>query len=156
MRQEDSLKLYINFSKLANQNLVLWWRSLHTRVHQRLQVTHSLYKHILKHNVTKISEVLSRAQPYIQLVEAMKASSNRCAKPDDGEVKSKSPHEAFDHIHDQFCGQPTHKRQALPILPPNPLLDYRSMEQFTSLKLPINEVFNTIKDQPWVRRPRPI
>ena len=42
------------------------------------------------------------------------------------------------------------------ILPPNPLRDYRSIKRFTPLKLPINKVFNTIEDQPWVRRPRPI
>jgi len=30
------------------------------------------------------------------------------------------------------------------------------MEHFTPLKLSINNIFNTINDQPWVRRPRPI
>jgi len=34
------------------------------------------FKHLLKHNVAKISEALPWAQPYIQPKEAMKASSN--------------------------------------------------------------------------------
>jgi len=147
LRQEDSLKLYINFFQSQLTKISNCGEEVSTLAFiSRLEVTHSLYKHILKHNAAKISEVLSRAQPYILLEEAMKASSNRWAKPGDGEAKSKSLHEAFDHIQDRFWGQSTHKRQAFPILPPNPLWDYRSMEHFTLLKLLINEVFNTIKD----------
>jgi len=36
-------------------------------------------------------------------------------------------------------------------MPSSPIQDYRSAERFTPLKLSINEVFNTFKDQPWVR-----
>ena len=42
------------------------------------------------------------------------------------------------------------------ILSASPLRAYKSIEQFTLLRLSINEVFNTIKDQPWIRRPTPI
>ena len=45
-----------------------------------LQVSHPLYKHLLKHNIAKMSEVLTRAQLYIQLEEAMKASPKHSAK----------------------------------------------------------------------------
>ena len=45
----------------------------------KLQVTQPLYKHLLKHNVAKMSEVLNRAQPYIQLEDAKKASSSHSA-----------------------------------------------------------------------------
>ena len=108
MRQEDSLKLYINFfqsqlTKVSNcgeEDSTLAFIS-------RLQVTHPLYKHVLKYNVAKISEVHSRALSYIQLEEAMKASSNCYEKPGDGEAKSKYPHEAFDHIQDRFWRQPS-------------------------------------------------
>ena len=55
------------------------------------------FKRILKHNVTRMSNVLSRAQPYIQLEEAIKTSSNHSAKHGDDEGKSKSPHETFAH-----------------------------------------------------------
>jgi len=42
-------------------------------------------------------------------------------------------------------GKPLYKKQVCP------LQSYKSMERFTPLKLPINKVFNTFKDQPWVR-----
>jgi len=100
-------------------------------------------------------EVLSRAQPYIQF-EVMKISSNHSAKTGDHGGKSKSPHEASTHVEDQNWGQHVYKRQALPILSASPLRAYKSIEQFTLLRLSINEVFNAIKDQPWIRRPRPI
>ena len=61
---------------------------------------HPLYKYLLKHNIAKMSEVLSRAQPYIQLEEAMKASSNQSMKSGEGGGKSKSPYEASDHLQD--------------------------------------------------------
>ena len=59
MRQEDSLKLYINFlqsqlTKVSNcgEDLpVLTFISM-------LQVTYPLYKHLLKHNIAKMSKVL--------------------------------------------------------------------------------------------------
>ena len=86
----------------------------------------------------------------------MKTSFNHTAKYGDIEEKSKSPHEASTHTHDQNQGQPTFKRQVLHILSQNPLQTYKAMQQhFTPLRLPINEIFNTIKDQPWIRHPRP-
>jgi len=68
-----------------------------------------------------MSEVLSRAQPYIQLEEAMKASSNHYTKPGDNGGKLKSPREAPDHAQDRHRGQPAYKKQELPILSPNSL-----------------------------------
>ena len=35
----------------------------------KLQVTHPLYKHLMKYNIVKMSKVLFQAQPYIQLEE---------------------------------------------------------------------------------------
>ena len=51
-----------------------------------LHVFHPLYKHLLKHDVTRMSEVMSRAQPYIQLEEAMK-SSDSCQQPESGATR---------------------------------------------------------------------
>ena len=155
MRQGDSLKSYLNFfqnklTKVSNcgeEVAALTFIS-------GLQVAHPLYKHLLNHNVTKISEILTRAQTYIQLEETMKASSDRPAKPSDGGGKSKSPREAPDHSPERHQGQPAHKRQAFSITSPSSLRDDRSMECFTSSKLLIDKVYNTIKDQSWVRRPR--
>jgi len=45
-----------------------------------------------------MSEILTRAQPYIQLEEAMKASFDHPAKPSDSGGKSKSLLEAPDHL----------------------------------------------------------
>jgi len=95
MSQGDNPKLYINFfqnqfikvSNCGKEVAALTFISM-------LQVTHPLYKYLLKHNVIKMSEVLTQAQPYIQLEEAMKASSSHSAKLGDGGGKSKSPHEA--------------------------------------------------------------
>jgi len=44
-----------------------------------LQISHPLYKYLLKHDVTRMSEVLSQAQPYIQL-ETMKSSVSHSLK----------------------------------------------------------------------------
>ena len=47
-----------------------------------------------------MSEVLSRAQPYIQVEEAMKTSSNHSVKLSDGGGKSNSTHEAPNYSQD--------------------------------------------------------
>jgi len=47
-----------------------------------------------------MSEDLSRAQAYIQLEEAMKASSNPSAKSSEDGIKSKFTREALDHAPD--------------------------------------------------------
>ena len=86
----------------------------------------------------------------------MKTSSNHSAKRGDDGGKSKSPHEASAHVQDQNREQSAYKIQALSIFSPSLLQAYKMIEQFTPLRLPINEVFNTVKDQPWVKRLRPI
>jgi len=68
-----------------------------------------------------MGEVISQAQPYIQLEEAMKAFFNHSAKPGDGGGKSKSLYEAPAMFKTDTGGQPAHKRKALSILPPNAL-----------------------------------
>jgi len=63
MRQGDSLKSYIFFQdwliKVSNCGKEVSALAFISG----LQVTHPLYKHFLKHDVAKMSEVLSRAQP---------------------------------------------------------------------------------------------
>jgi len=65
VRQSDNLKLYIDYfqnqiAKVRNYGVDV---SILTFI-SKLQVSYPLYKHLLKH-VTRMSEVLSRAQPYI-------------------------------------------------------------------------------------------
>ena len=77
----------------------------------------------------------------------MKASSNNSAKPNNDGTKSKSAREAPDHTPDRHQGQPPYKKQALSILSSSPIQSYKPIKRFTLLKLPINELFNTFKDQ---------
>ena len=101
MRQRDSLKLYINFFQNQLTKFSNCGKEVSTLAFiSGLQVTYPLYKHLLKHNVAKTSEVLFQAQSYIQLEEAKKASSNHSAKPGDGGEKSKPLYEAPDHAQD--------------------------------------------------------
>ena len=72
-----------------------------------LQVTHPLYKHLLKNNIAKMSEALSWAQPSIQLDEAMKTSPS--IKPSEDRKKSKSALEAPDYVPERHRGQPPYK-----------------------------------------------
>ena len=64
-----------------------------------------MYKHLLKHNIAKMSDVFSWAQPYIQLEEPMKASFNHSVKPSDDGGKSKSTHKTPDHAQDWHQGE---------------------------------------------------
>jgi len=99
MRPEDSLKYYINFFQNQLSKISNYGKEVSTLAFvSGLQVTHPLYKHLLKHNVSKMSEVLSRAQPCIQLEEAINASSNYPTKPSDRskvEVNSRSSQPRF-------------------------------------------------------------
>jgi len=157
MSQWDSLKSYLNFFQSQLTKVSNYSEEVSALVLIiGLQITHPLHKHLLKHNIAKIREVLSWAQSYIQLEKTMKASSNHSAKPDDGGGKSKSAHEAPNHAQDRHRGQPTYKKKALPIHSPSPPQIYRSMERYTLLKLPVDKIFNTIKDWPWVSRSKPI
>ena len=77
MRPSDSLKAYISYfqNQLAKVHDCSEDASVLTFI-SGLRVTHPLYKHLVKHNVTRYSEVLYQAQPYIQLEELMKSSVN--------------------------------------------------------------------------------
>jgi len=53
-----------------------------------------------------MSEVLSQAQPYIQLEEVMKSSTNHSAKRDDDSKKSKPHYEAITGARNLNGGNP--------------------------------------------------
>jgi len=40
-----------------------------------LHINHSFYKHLVKHDITNMKDILSRAQKYVQLEEAMQGST---------------------------------------------------------------------------------
>jgi len=99
MRPRDSLKSYINFFQSQLAKVSNYREKVFTLAFiSGLQVTHSLYKHLLKHNVAKMSEALSQTQPFIHLEEAMRVSSNPSTKFSEDRMKSKSTREAPDHV----------------------------------------------------------
>jgi len=58
MRQGDSFKSYINFFQSQLTKVSNYGEEISAfAFFSRLQVTHALHKHLLKHNVTKMSEV---------------------------------------------------------------------------------------------------
>ena len=66
MRQGDSFKSYISYfqshlAKVPNCDKDVFALTFISE----LQISYPLYKHLLKHNVTWMNEVLSWAQPYI-------------------------------------------------------------------------------------------
>jgi len=46
----------------------------------RMQVIHSFCKHLVKHEVTKMRDILAHAQKYIQIEDATCSSANRSTK----------------------------------------------------------------------------
>ena len=108
MRQGDSLKSYIGYFQSQLVKVSNCGEDVSALVFiSGLQVTHLKYKHLLKHNITRINEVLSRAQLYIQLEKAMENSANHSAKRSDEGGNSKSLHETSAHAQDRNWGQPT-------------------------------------------------
>jgi len=68
MRQSDSLKSYISYFQNQLTKVLSCREDIFTLAFiSEVQVPHPLYKHLLKYEVTRMSEVLSQAQPYIKL-----------------------------------------------------------------------------------------
>jgi len=95
-----------------------------------------------------------RAQPYIQLEEVMKYSANSSFNRGDYRAKPKLQH-IDSSAENQGHGQGTFKKR--PFSNPQQRLfrTYRVNNNFTLLKLPIQDVFEVIKGQLWMRRPKP-
>jgi len=93
MRHSDSLKTYIGYfqNQLAKVHNYSEDASAPAFI-SGLRITHPLYKHLVKYNVTRWSEVLYRAQPYIQLEEAMKSSANPSFNRGEDRTKLKPQH----------------------------------------------------------------
>jgi len=91
LRQSEKLKSYISFFQRQLAKVFNCGEDVSALIFiSGLLVSHSPYKHLLKHTVTRMSKILSRAQPYIQLEKAMKNSFNHTAKHSDVGEKSKS------------------------------------------------------------------
>ena len=78
MKSGESLKSYVTYfqSQMAlvynyNEDVAI------TTFISTLQVTHSFYKHLIKNEVTKMWDVLTRAQKYIQIENVTRVFVNR-------------------------------------------------------------------------------
>ena len=85
----------------------------------------------------------------------MKSFANPFAKRSAEEEKSKPQYEATTRARPKL-GAAHLQQSGAPILSPSSLQTFKPTEHFTPLRLPINEIFNDIKDQPWFRHLRPI
>ena len=84
----------------------------------------------------------------------MKSAVNHFLKRSNDEENMSSQRDTPTHASNENRGQRAFKKQAFPILSPNSLRAFRVEQHFTLLRLSINEVFNAIKDQPLIRRPK--
>ena len=139
-RQGDSLKSFIGYFQSKQDKVFSCGEDVFTLAFiNGLQVSHPMYKHLLKHNVTRMCEILSQSQPYIQLEEAMKCFANHSTKRGDDREKSKPQYKATTGGMNSNWGQPTYKRQALLVLSPSSLQAFKLTKHFTPLRLRNNE-----------------
>jgi len=82
IRQSDILKSYIGYFQSQLAKVPNCGEDISALAFfSGLQVSHPMYKYLIRHNITQMSKVLSQAQSYIQLEEAMKTSTNHSVKP---------------------------------------------------------------------------
>ena len=77
----------------------------------------------------------------------MESSINHSLKRSNDRKKMNSQLKTLTHANNQNQGQPGFKKQAFSILSLNLLSVFRAEQHFAPLRLPINEVFSTIKHQ---------
>ena len=66
MKRGETLKCYINY--FQNQMIMVYNCSdevTATTFSAKLQVNYSFYKHLVKHNITNMKDILSRVQKYV-------------------------------------------------------------------------------------------
>jgi len=101
-----------------------------------LQVIHSFYKHLVKHEVTKMRDILSRAQKYIQIKNATWSAVDRSTRWEDKGEKPK-PQPAFLKKNQNRAFGAVHKQT-----PPNPAKSYGEKADFSPFKISM-DLFST-------------
>jgi len=86
----------------------------------------------------------------------MKSSVNQPLKCGNYGEKLKSQYEAPINASNPNRGQPAYKRHVFLVFSLNSVQAFKMKEHLRPLRLPINEIFNTIKDQAWIKRPKSI
>ena len=109
-----------------------------------LRVNHDFYASLVKHNVTEMCEILRRAPGYIHLEEAQNSNPEQAKAPEKGKTESTTPGKGQNkggfRKNQQFNNQETFPVNTREIEAP-------------IFNTPINEIFSTIEDQPWIHRP---
>jgi hypothetical protein len=109
-----------------------------------LQVKHAFFASLVKHDVTEMCEILRRAPGYIHLEEARSSADQGKApeKKSDSNTSVKNSGNGNNFRKPfQFNNQKTFPANAL---------------EAPIFNTPINEIFSTFEDQPWVQRPPPL
>jgi len=96
-----------------------------------------------------MSEVLSRAQTYIQLEEAVKSFVNHSLKRDNDREKTNSQCKALTYASNQNLGQLAFKKQAFPASH-QVHFEHSGLNNTPPTEAPHQRSFSPIKDQPWV------
>ena len=108
-----------------------------------MQATHSFYKHLVKNDVTKIRDILVRAQKYMQIEKATRGATNR---PPKQKSEGEKPEQQFlmrktpSHCSVAVYKEPRHMRKLSK--------DGAAEPDLIPFWIPINQLFNAIKDQP--------
>ena len=90
MKPRESLKNYVSYFQRQMALVYSYNEDVTAAMFiSELQVTHSFYKHLVKNDVTKMRDILNRAQKYMQIEEATQAATSR---PPKQELEVKKPH----------------------------------------------------------------
>ena len=107
-----------------------------------LQVTNSFYKYLVKNDITKMRDILIRAQKYIQIEEATRATFSRPLRQ---RLEADKPKPQFPQSKNM---SPSTIRK-----PSRHAAEYSKESEaeldLISFWVPIDQIFNAIKDQPW-------
>ena len=95
-------------------------------------------------------DILSRAQKHIQIEDATRSAVDRSFKGEDNGEKLK-PQPAFPKKNQNRASDAINKPSSR-----NPAKTYEDEADFTPFKISEDHVFDAIKNQEWVRRPRPL
>ena len=147
MKLGESLKNYVNYfqSLMAlvyncNEDITV------ATFISGLQVTHSFYKYLVKNKVTKMRDILIQTQKYMQIGKATRSATTRPPKEGSEGEKPKQQfplrknlyHNSFVvHKPRQYARESNKDDAVEPDLIP--------------FKIPVDHVFNAIKDKPWVK-----
>ena len=110
---------------------------------------YSFYKHLVKHEVTKMRDILTRVKKYIQIKDITRVSSNR------------SPKQGMNWRNRRYSWVSPKKTPSWTIEAANKsssnlIKSLRNEADPTSFKILMDQVYNAFKVQDFIRHPRPL